>query len=403
MSMQKLPLDGIKVIELGTHVAVPNATRFMADWGAQVIKVENIKGDEWRIVGRNQYCPILDDENPFFTLQNANKKFISLNLKSLEGKNAMLKLLDSADIFVSNVRLTSLDKLGLSYDTLSERNPGLVYGHFTGYGYEGDDVSKPGFDSVAFWARSGAMIDWGAKGGFPFVAPTAAGDVIAASNLCSGILAALIGRQATGKGSFVSTSLLNSAIWFCGAAVLSTQFGNQYPKDKDRPSNPFGFPYQCGDGEWLMIGVVDYANAYPKICMVLGLENLIGDERFSTIVNVRQNVTEFIPILNQAFMKKNRDEWVEAISSTGIICGKIGHMKDLAQDPQAIANDFVRDVEFPTGNTITMPTVPVHFSEYKTDSYKPSGAIGRDTQAVLQSIGYTEEQIEDARKLGAIR
>lgn len=404
MNEKKLPLEGINVVELGTHVAVPNVGRFLADFGANVIKVESTKGDQWRIVGRNNRCPIDEDENPFFTLQNANKKFISLDLKAEEGMEIMHKLLAKADVFVTNNRMAALKKMELDYESVKDQYPSLVYAHFSGYGYEGPDAEKPGFDSVAFWARSGAMIDWGAVGGFPFVAPTAAGDGISASNLCCGVLTALIARERTGKGDFVSTSLLNNAIWLCGSCVLSTQFGNEFPKDAMTPSNPFGFPYRCRDDEWLMVGVVDYTAVYPKICRVLGMDDIAEDPRFSTIVAVRQNISEFMTRINAAFLTNDRDYWVEEISKLGVICGKIGHMKDLHNDPQAVINGFVKPVTYPNGESVDMPTVPVKFGSYDTaERYECSGALGRDTAEILGKLGYSPEQIAAAKESGAAK
>ncbi len=146
MEERKLPLEGLKVIELGTHFAVPSVTRMLADWGAEVVKVESIAGDAWRIVGRNQKCPITDEENPFFMVPNANKKFVALNLKEEQGKEALIKLIGTAEIFISNMRMPALTKLGFDYQQLSKRYPELIYVHFTGYGYKGPDAAKPGFD-----------------------------------------------------------------------------------------------------------------------------------------------------------------------------------------------------------------------------------------------------------------
>ena len=241
--MANRPLEGLKVVELGTHFAVPSVTRILADWGAEVVKVESLTGDAWRIVGRNQKCPVVDDENPFFTVPNANKQFLALNLKDEDGKAALKKLIGTADIFLSNMRLPALKKLGFSYEDLKEAFPSLIYVHFSGFGYEGPDAALPGFDSVAFWARSGSMLDWGVEGNFPFLAPTGAGDAMVGSILCAGVLAAVIGREKTGKGTFVSSSLMGSSIWYNNAAVVSTQYGNKFPKDKDHPANPFGWQY----------------------------------------------------------------------------------------------------------------------------------------------------------------
>lgn len=399
-----LPLEGLKVVELGTHFAVPAVARMMADWGAEVVKVEGLGGDAWRSVGRNQLCPVVDEENPFFTVPNANKQFIALNLKDPEGKEALMKLIGAADIFVSNMRMGALTKLGFDYETLSQAYPGLIYGHFTGYGYKGPDAAKPGFDSVAFWARSGSMLDWGTQGNFPFLAPTGAGDAMTASVLCAGLLAAVIGKKATGKGTFVSSSLMGASIWYNNACVVSTQYGNQFPKDKDHPANPFGWQYQCSDGEWLMIGVVDYADAYRKIMPLFGYDDLLDDERFNTISAVQQHLDEFMPILRAGFMQDTRDHWVERIGALNIVIGKIGHLSELCTDPQAVANGFVTPVAFPSGKTVQMPAIPVEFSAYDTaGAYAPTGAVGRDTEDVLARAGYTPEQIAALRAKGAAK
>lgn len=402
--MANQPLEGLKVVELGTHFAVPSVSRILADWGAEVVKVESLTGDAWRIVGRNQKCPVVDEENPFFTVPNANKQFLALNLKDEEGKAALIKLIGGADIFVSNMRLPALKKLGFSYDELKEKFPSLIYVHFSGFGYEGPDAALPGFDSVAFWARSGAMLDWGVEGNFPFLAPTGAGDAMVGSILCAGVLAAVIGREKTGKGTFVSSSLMGSSIWYNNAAVVSTQYGNKFPKDKDHPANPFGWQYQCSDGEWLMIGVVDYADAYKKIMPLMGHEDLVGDERFNTISAVQKHLDEFMPILRAGFMTDTRDNWVRRIGELNIVIGKIGHLSELAYDEQAIANRFVVPVTFPSGKTVQMPTVPVQFSAYEVgDAYEPTGSIGRDDDKILASIGYSAEEIAALKEKGVTK
>lgn len=404
MTERKLPLEGLRVIELGTHFAVPSVARMLADWGAEVIKVESIAGDAWRIVGRNQKCPIVDDENPFFMVPNANKKFVALNLKDPKGKEALVKLIGTAEIFISNMRMKALEKLGFGYEQMSAIYPELIYVHFTGYGYKGPDAAKPGFDSVAFWARSGSMLDWGTRGNFPFLAPTGAGDAMTGSILCAGVLAALIAKRETGKGTFVSSSLMGSSIWYNNAAVVSTQYGNQFPKDKDHPANPFGWQYECQDGEWLMIGVVDYADAYRKIFHLFGRDDMLEDERFNTISAVQQHLDEFMPILRGYFKTKPRDEWVKLISELNIVVGKIGHISELATDEQAIANHFVHSVTFPSGKSVAMPTVPVEFSAYDTSSrYEVTGAVGRDTDEVLSAVGYTADEIAALKEQGSAK
>lgn len=210
----KLPLEGITVVELGTHVVVPNAGRFFADWGARVIKVEAIKGEEWRKVGPSYRTPMTEEENPLFQEQNANKKLIGINLKAEEGKEVFMKLVRKADVFMSNVRMKSLVKLGLDYDSLKRVNQALIYAHFTGYGYDGPESARPGFDMSTFWARSGAMRDWTEPGAFPFKPPGGFGDASTSASFTAGILAALVARQASGTGTLVTSSLHACGIWY---------------------------------------------------------------------------------------------------------------------------------------------------------------------------------------------
>ena len=399
----RYPLSGIRVVELGTHVAVPCATRFLADWGAEVIKIESLSGDQWRVVGRNQMCPIAEEENPFFDIQNANKKFISLNLKTSFGLDVLMRLLETSDIFISNLRLPALQKLQVDYDSLKERFPRLIYGHFTGYGYTGPDADKPGFDSVAFWARSGAMTDWGAEGAVPILPPTGAGDMMSGTILCCGILAALQGRCVTGQGCFVSNSLLGSAVWYNAAGVVSTQYGNVFPKEAGRPANPFGYQYRCRDGEWLMIGVADYNGTYPGVCEVLGLEQLKGDPRFCRIDQVKYYIDDFMSILREAFSKKDRDEWILELGRKKIVCGKISHMRDLWSDEQVLANGYVRPVQFTNGHRALYPEIPVQFIGYETKKSTPSKPAGGDTAEVMRSLGYSDAQIDQGRTNGALK
>lgn len=397
------PLDGIRVVELGTHVAVPNAARIMADFGAEVIKIESAGGDQWRVVGRNQMCPVTDEENPFFSFQNANKEFTSINYKKPEGMAILEKMLESADVFVTNVRIGSLKKSGLDYETLKAKYPKLIYAHFTGYGYEGPDAWRPGFDSVAFWARSGAMADWNDVGAYPFLPPAGTGDSCCAAQLCSGILAALLGREKTGKGTFLSVSLLGSAAWYCGNGMISAQYGNEYPKAKDKPGTPLGCPYVCSDGEWIMIGVADYNGTYPGLMEAIGLNEYVEDTRFNTITEVKKNLDEYMKIMRAHFQTKPRDEWISVLEKINVVCGPVGHMGDLAKDEQCIANDFVRDVTYPTGNTIKMPTTPVQFHDtYAKTEYKVAGRVGRDTDDVLKKLGYNDEEIKTLHDDGVV-
>lgn len=194
MEEKMMPLQGVKVVEMSTVVAAPTTARMLCAYGAEVIKVESLGGDVMRLAGTHEMTPYEDDLNPLFTIHNSNKKFISLNIKSEDGKKALLDLLAEADVFITNVREKSLIRNGIDYETLKEINPGLIYAHFTGYGEKGPSANDPGFDISAFWLRSGPLADWQTKGSFPFLPTYAFGDMVTSNSFLSGILMALLQR-----------------------------------------------------------------------------------------------------------------------------------------------------------------------------------------------------------------
>lgn len=408
MSNLKAPLEGLKVIELGTHAAVPATSRCLADWGAEVIKIEGLNGDEWRLSGKNVVTPIQDNENPVFTLSNANKKFISLNLKASEGKEIFNKLIQGADIFISNVRMKALSKMELDYDSLKVLNPRLIYCHFSGFGYNGPDGEKPGFDKTSFWAKGGTLADWAFEGNAPINPTTAFGDFTVSSLMLAGVLAGLIGREKTGEGTMVSSSLFGCSIWYNGIGIIASQQLyrnelNRYPKNVMRPLLPFSHFYRCKDGEWIMVTIIDHDSNYEKMCRILGMEEYIQDERFRTLIKAKQNIQEFVGILNERFMTKTSEEWLRLMGENNIVCQKLMHMKDVSADQQAWENDYLTNVKFSSGTTAVMPKIPVHFSNFTVEQYKPTGEIGRDTEQILTELGYTGEQIAGFRQKEALR
>lgn len=406
MNEVKLPLTGLKVVELATVVAAPTAGRMLCAYGAEVIKVETKYGDEMRHAGEWEQVVCEMDKNPLFAIQNSGKKLTSIDLKTPEGKEAMLKLLDGADIFLTNVRLPSLARLGLDYETLHERWPRLIYAHFSGFGTKGPDAAKPGFDSTAFWLRNGPLSDWQAPGSFPFTPTYAFGDMATSSAFFSGILMAVIGRERTGKGTFVSTSLQASGIWCNAIGVVShqSQFAGDRENDPLRPSDPFSHFYRCGDGRFIGVFDNEYGRDLPKFATLLGIPEILEDPRCATLEKLAQTdaVAEVVEKLNQVFLTKMSSEWIALLEENNISCERMRRLSDVANDEQAIANGFVEEVTFKDGLKVMMPCPPVKFTEFGTRPYTPAGVIGADTQEIFQDLGYTEEEIAALRQSGAI-
>ena len=269
------PLKGVKVIDLTYFVAGPGAARILADWGADVIKVEPSFGDPGRGTGATMSCPIEKDCNPFYTAYNANKRGLSLNLKSEEGKAVLDKLLETADVFVSSYRTGALKRLGLDYDSLSKKFPHLIWAQINGFGDFGPAKDNAGFDTVAFWARSGAMIDITEKDTSPVNPLIGFGDATTSCSLSGGICAALYQKAKTGRGCKVMISLFAQAIWSESAGMVSTQYGDEYPKTRKNPGSPVMDTFKSSDDKWFYMSILEpdrYNNALFK---ELGREDLV--------------------------------------------------------------------------------------------------------------------------------
>ena len=403
--IKNLPLSGITVVELATVVAAPTTSRMLCAYGADVIKVETLYGDEMRRAGKTEMTPYEDDKNPLFTVHNSNKKLTAINFKTPEGKEALLKLISEADVFITNVREASLKRSGLDYDSLKERFPSLIYAHFSGFGPKGPVAANPGFDSTAFWLRSGPMADWQVEGSFPFVPTYAFGDMATSSVLLSGILMAIIGRNSTGLGTKVETSLFASGIWCNSVGIVSTQFDRKHMNpDPLYPPDPFDTYYRCADGKWIGIYVNEYYKDKEKFAGLLGMEDILDDPRYDDIDTLHESgvLPEAVERINQIFLTKTSAQWRELLSANNISCEVMQSPSDVSKDPQAIENHYVEELEYADGLKVMMPCPPVHFSAYARRPYCPTGPIGTDTDQVFTTLGYSPEEIEALRQVGAI-
>lgn len=400
-----MPLAGVKVVELATVVAAPTTSRMLCAYGAEVVKVETLYGDEMRRAGKTELTPYEDYKNPLFTVHNSNKRLTSINFKDPEGKAALLKLIGEADVFITNVREASLRRSGLDYDTLRESFPQLIYAHFSGFGPKGPVASNPGFDSTGFWLRSGPMADWQVEGSFPFVPTYAFGDMATSSVLLSGILMALLGREKTGRGTKVETSLFASGIWCNSVGVVETQFERRHLNpDPFRPADPFDTTYKCADGKWIGVYVNEYKKDKAKLAKLLGMEDILEDPRYDDIATLAESgvIVEAVKRCNEIFLTRTSAEWRELLSANSVSCEVMQSTCDVSRDSQAIENHYVEELEFADGLKVMMPCPPVHFSEYTRRPYEPTGEIGKDTDAVFASLGYSGEEIARLREKGAI-
>lgn len=407
MAQKKLPLEGVKVVEMGTVVAAPTTARVLCAYGAEVIKVETLDGDVMRLAGTHEFTPYEDDLNPLFTIHNSNKKFLSLNFKTPEGKKILMDLLKDADVFITNVREKSLLRNGLDYETLKAWNPGLIYAHFLGYGDKGPVASNPGFDISAFWLRSGPIADWQTQGSFPFLPTYAFGDMATSSSFLAGILMALYAKKETGLGTKVNTSLFASGIWCNAIGVVShqPQFGGDRPNDPLRPSDPFCHFYQCSDGKWIGVFDNEYRRELPKFAKLFGMPELVDDPRAASLEALHETdfVVEVVTRLNAIFKTKPVAEWEAFLSENNVSCERMRSIRDVSTDEQAIANGYVRKVAFKDDLEVMMPCPPMQFSEYAMRPYTSAGRLGADTDSIFHDLGYTDTEIAAMKDSGAIQ
>ncbi|MDD6310485.1 MAG: CaiB/BaiF CoA-transferase family protein [Firmicutes bacterium] len=408
MENKRLPLEGVKVVEMATVVAAPTTARVLCAYGAEVIKVETLGGDVMRSAGTHEFTPYDDDCNVLFTVHNSNKKFVSLNYKTEEGMKVLLDLIKEADVFITNVREKSLVRNGLDYESLKKVNPGLIFGHFKGYGDKGPSANDPGFDISAFWLRAGALGDWQTEGAFPFLPTYAFGDMVTSSAFLAGIVMALYAKKVTGIGTKVDTSLFASGIWCNAIGLVQTQFDHKHMNPHPlRPTDPFNQTYKCKDGRWIGVYCNEYEMDREKWYGLFGIPEFAADPDYASIKIMQENgkIENVITICNGIFLTKTAQEWRDYLSENNCACEILKEQWEVSQDPQAIENEYIVPVEFPDEDhtTVMLPNPPIEFSDYGRREYKPTGVLGEDTDEILTSLGYTKEQIEEMRAAGAIK
>ncbi len=327
-----------------------------------------------------------EDKNPIFTATNSGKALISLDIKATEAKEALLKLLKDADVFISNVRMTSLKKLGLDYENICDEFPRLIYAHFSGYGLKGPECGKPGFDTTAYWTKNGALSTWMVADSFPIKPTLGFGDISSGSSFLSGILIALLGREKTGHGTFLSSSLLSNSVWYSSLGLISQQKNVGKPQINDplRPSDSLCYFYKCADDKYISISDNSYDSDLEKF------SNL-------TLLHETDAVKELTELLNSIFLQKRSEEWIAFLERNYVACEKILSLAELAEDPQVSANSYVEKLEFKDNFQVTMPMPPIKFNNYAMRAYSSESQIGKDTERIFKEIGYTEAEIEDLK------
>lgn len=393
------PLEGIRVVELATFIAGPCCTRFLADLGAEVIKVESPKGDQLRYTALNEGRPYGDGEDTSFTLENTGKKSVTLNTKAPRGREALEKLIAGCDIFVTNWRESPLKRAGLDYESLKQKYPALVMGRVSGYGEKGPDKDLPGFDFTAYFARSGVMGTMYDVNSIPMMPIAGFGDHQVGMNLAAGILAALYRAKLTGCGDQVVVSLLHSGVWDVSLYLQASQYGDsstQYPISRRQVTNPLNLTHKTADGRWFQFAMPAYDALYNKfVGEVLGREDLVNHPHFYPQANLLEHLDEFYDVMVEAVAGHDAAYWKEAMLKADLPFSLCQTWDEVLNDPQAWESDVFAKVSFPNGQERTMVRTPVLFSDTELPPYERGHFLGEDTRSVLESLGYSAAEVED--------
>ena len=371
------PLQGVKVIEMGVWVAGPAATGLMADWGADVIKVEPPTGDPQRFVFGA--LGVADQKGvPPFEIDNRGKRSVVLDLRNEDDLQKMFALLEDADVFVSNVRPAGLARMGLDPDSLTKRFPRLIYGQLTGYGSTGPDVDKAGYDIGAFWSRSGLAHTTVAPDELPPAIRSGQGDHTTGLSMAAGVLAALFDRERTGKGRIVSTSLLRTGIYTLGWDVgVYLRFGKrQSTKSSRKNPAPQMNCYRCADGRAFWLLGMEADRHFPGLLKAIGREELASVENFKNARARSINAGEFTAVLDEHFATQDYAYWTAQFDANDVWWAPLNSIADAVADPQVIASGaFVDMTPQPDEDPYRAVNSPVDFSDY-TPTYGPVPNLG---------------------------
>jgi formyl-CoA transferase len=391
------------VLDLASFIAGPVAATVMGDYGAEVIKIEPPgEGDPQRKLGQAHSIP-QHPVNFCWHLVNRNKRAVVLDLKHSAGRAAFDRLVKTADVIVVNFPLKVRERLRMRYADIKPLNPQIIYASMTGYGEHGPDAEQPGFDSTAFFARSGLLDALTYEGGPPAFSLPAQGDQMTGMNLFGAIAMALLHRERTGEGSEVSTSLHASGLWSNGmlaqGALLGAFVAPRPPRTK--PRSALANQYRTADGRWIQLTIVREDKLWPELCQAIERPDLLADPRFKSTDIRRAHATELAAILDPIFASLPWLEWKRRLRKHEITFGLLGVVRDVPDDEQAVANGtIVASAVEEMPRTITAP-LRLSFAP-RTVPAGPGPRHGEHTDEVLAELGYSDAEIAKLREAGAL-
>lgn len=400
-------LDGIRAVGIAWYGVGPIAGFILAQLGAEVIKIENPKGgDQWRGFNRPGVRTVPPgNHNLGFEIWNRQTKSLTVDLTKEKGREIIYRLVAKSDALFTNYLPGQLKQLSVDYDTICKYNPQLVYAASSSFGKNGPDRDKRAFDHLAI-ARSGIMFASGDTGQPPTEIKGAVADTTAGTFLAFSVIAGLLAKERLGIGQEISTSLFAPMIWLQQANIQQYLYGGDAAERQSRlsPLNPLNNQYKCRDGRWFKlggaVGGADPNAVWHDACHLLEIESYENDDRFKDTMVRQDNSSELVGILDNAFLKKTRNEWIEHFKTenTRILFESVQEITELADDPQVIANNYIVDDNHPALGHIKRVPFPMQFGETSIMSeLTPAPLLGENTEEILLELGYAREEIADLK------
>jgi formyl-CoA transferase len=399
---EALPMAGIRVLDVSTYIAGPAAAVVLGDYGADVIKVEQPgEGDPNRTMLTVASYPKSEVNYPWL-MDSRNKRSIALDLKHAAGRAALDRLIAGVDVLITNFPVPVRERLKLRYEDVAGLNARLIYASLTGYGEAGPDRDQPGFDSTAYFARSGLVDQLRYDGQPPHFSLPAQGDRATAMSLAAGILMALYHRERTGKGTAVSTSLLANGLWSNGVYAQAALVGAFLPlrPPRDNPRSALSNVYRTRDDRWLLVSLPVEEVMWPRFCRAIERPDLEADARFATTPLRRANAAALTAILDEVFATRPNAEWMERLGAGRLTFSPINRIADVATDAQAEACGAVIQSANPE-----MPrtlAAPIRLGCSAPRPAGPAPKLGEHTDEVLREAGFSNAEIAELRSAAAV-
>lgn len=382
---------------------VPSAGAVLAEWGADVVKVEGPDGDPVR----GLITAGIRSKGPRYTWEmwNRGKRAVGLDLKAPEAQAILWELVSGADVFLTSVLPSSRPRLGIDLESIRRANPNIVYAAGTATGPQGPDADRSGYDQATFWARGGMANSVTPAGSAPLGMPAPAfGDAMSGLVLAGGIAAALVKKRSTGEGTIVEGALFGTAVWGMQMSLVGSAAAGieDMPRgDRTNPFNPLVNFYQTSDGRWIALNMMQQDRYWEGLCQAIDRPDLVGDQRFSGAAARSAHMRECVAELDKAFGARPLDHWRQRLATQTGTWEAVNKLSDLLDDAQVLANGFVQTIDYGDGATLPLVASPIQFDQSPPTLCRAPD-FGADTEEVLLSLGWDSEAIMQAKISGAV-